>query len=111
MNPEIQKTTSQEDIEKNKAIAIVGYLIFFIPILAAKDSVYAKYHANQALVLFLFWLIGMGISSILMIVLISLCTFVIVGIVGTVLTIIGMMNAANGKMEPLPLIGAINILK
>ena len=38
---------------KNKVMAILAYIIFFIPLLAAKESKFAMYHANQGLVLFL----------------------------------------------------------
>ena len=41
------------DIEKNKLMAVLAYIIFLIPLLAAKDSPFAKYHTNQGLVLFL----------------------------------------------------------
>lgn len=36
-----------EDIEKNKVLSAVAYLLFFIPLLAAPDSKYGKFHANQ----------------------------------------------------------------
>jgi hypothetical protein len=45
-----------DDAEKNKIFGILAYLVFFVPLLAAKDSPYAKYHANQGLVLFLVWI-------------------------------------------------------
>ena len=49
-------TTSEydnDDITKNKAMAILSYLgiLVLIPIFAAKDSKFARYHANQGLVL------------------------------------------------------------
>ena len=46
------------DIEKNKAMGLLGYLIFFIPLLAAKDSAFAKFHANQGFVLFLSFIVA-----------------------------------------------------
>ena len=38
-----------EDAEKNKVMGILAYLgiLVLVPILAAKDSPFAKYHANQ----------------------------------------------------------------
>ena len=35
------------DIEANKMMALLSYIIFFIPLLAAKGSKYAMFHANQ----------------------------------------------------------------
>ena len=45
------------DIEKNKTMAGLAYLIFFLPLLACPDSKYGRYHANQALLLFI---LGLG---------------------------------------------------
>ena len=53
--PQAPAAVSSDDVEKNKAMAIIGYIIpilFFIPLVTeAKDSVYAKFHANQQLIL------------------------------------------------------------
>ncbi len=44
-----------EDADRNKVFGILAYLGFFclVPIIVAKDSPFAKYHANQGLVLFI----------------------------------------------------------
>ena len=44
-----------EDIEKNKFYAILAYIgiLFIVPLLAAPNSKFARYHANQGLVFFL----------------------------------------------------------
>jgi uncharacterized membrane protein len=44
----------KQDIEQNKVLAAVGYLgiLFLIPLLAAKQSKFAQFHAKQGLVLF-----------------------------------------------------------
>ena len=46
---------SPEDINKNKAVAIVAcfWILFFVPLVAAKDSGFAKFYANQGLILFI----------------------------------------------------------
>ena len=53
--------TGQSDAEKNKAMAIVGYIIpilFFIPLVTdAKNSPFAKFHANQQLNLLISWVV------------------------------------------------------
>src|SRR5436305_371519 len=43
------------DVEKNKVFAALAYLglLFLVPLLAAKDSPFAKYHTNQGIALFL----------------------------------------------------------
>lgn len=40
-----------EDIEKGKTMAGLSYLLFFLPLVACHESKYAKFHANQALLL------------------------------------------------------------
>jgi len=106
---------NQSDAEKNKAMAIIGYIIpilFFIPLVTdAKNSPFAKYHANQQLNFLLFAVVGYIISSILMVVLIGFLLYFLVMIASIVFMIMGIINAAKGEMKPLPLIGGINIIK
>lgn len=116
------------DIEQNKVMAILSYfgILVFIPIFAAKDSKFARYHANQGLTLFIalfgWWIVdyiltmllrsllwrGLGLWEIY-----SLCGTVLnlVYIVFTVLAVIGIINALNGKAKELPVIGKYKILK
>ena len=104
-------TTDQfdkDDIEKNKAMGLLAYILFFIPLLAAKDSPFARYHANQGLVLFLCGLI----SSVLWIIpILGWIIAPILSIVITILAVIGIINALNGKAKELPIIGKFKILK
>lgn len=106
---------NQSDAEKNKAMAIIGYIIpilFFIPLVTdAKSSPFAKYHANQQLNFLLFAVVGYIISSILMVILIGFLLYFLVMIASIVFMIMGIINAAKGEMKPLPLIGGINIIK
>ena len=105
-----QETTTPEDIEKNKGMAILAYILFFIPLLTeAKDSKFAMFHANQSLVLVIAGFVGMFASGIIPI----LGWFLlgpIISIAWIVFLIVGIINAANGKMKELPLIGGIHIL-
>jgi uncharacterized membrane protein len=96
-----------EDIEKNKVMALLAYIIFFIPLIAAPNSKFAKYHANQGLVLFLLYIAIIILSNI------SILGFLeyIGGLFVLVLVILGIINAVNGKVKPLPLIGGITIIK
>ena len=98
------------DIEKNRGMAILAYIIFFIPLLAAKESKFAMYHANQGLILFLAAVIINVVGSIIpfigwMIVIPLGNLAVLIG------AILGIIKAAGGKVEPLPLIGKYNLLK
>lgn len=99
----------QEDIEKNKVMAGLAYLIFFLPLLACPDSRFGKYHANQGLVLFIASVAGTIILSIIPIIgwillpLFSIAIFVFV--------ILGLINGIQGKAKELPLIGKFKLLK
>lgn len=46
-----ENTYTPEDIEKNKTIAGLSYFLFFLPLIACPESGYAKFHANQSLIL------------------------------------------------------------
>ena len=97
------------DVEKNKVFAILAYigLLFLVPLLAAKDSKFAMYHANQGLVLFIGWIALSVVSMIPVIGLVALLGYPVM----FVFMILGIINAANGQMKPLPLVGGIQILK
>ena len=113
--PDTTADYTKEDIDKNKVMGVLAYLglLVLVPLLAAKDSKFARFHSNQGLVL----LIAEGICSVLSAIL-SLIPFwlirlpiYLVQIALFVLAIIGIVNAAGGKAKELPLIGKITILK
>ena len=107
-----------EDIKKNKIMGIFAYIswLVIIPLFAAKDSKWARFHANNGLILaiteiglwilfgllgiipyvgFIFWIIGW------------LCSLVPIA-----LSVFGIINAVQGKAKELPVIGGkIKILK
>lgn len=101
---------SPADVEKNKIFAIISYLgiLFIVPLLAAKDSPFAMYHANQGLLLFL---LSIALGAITMIPILGWIIAIVAWIVPLVFMIMGIINAANGQMKPLPLIGEITLLK
>ena len=97
------------DIESNKALGVLAYILFFIPILAAKDSKFAMYHANQGLALFV-CAVGANVASHF----IPLMGWILVPMTSLavlVFMVIGILNASRGEMKPLPLIGGITLLK
>ena len=105
---DITEQFDKDDIEKNKVMGLLAYILFFIPLLAAKDSPFARYHANQGLVLFLAAILS---SVILIIPILGWIIAPILSIVITVLAVIGIINALNGKAKELPVIGKFKILK
>ncbi|HEY8911255.1 MAG TPA: hypothetical protein VIM51_13400 [Desulfosporosinus sp.] len=98
------------DVENNKVMAILAYILFFIPLLAAKESKFAMYHANQGLILFLAALIINVVGTIIPI--IGWLIVIPLGNLAVVIwAILGIIKAAGGKIAPLPLIGKYNLLK
>lgn len=82
-------------------MAILAYFLFFIPLLTdAKDSPFAKFHANQSLLLLIAYVV------------LSFIPFLgwLLWMVVFVFWIIGIINASKGEMKELPLIGGIHIL-
>ena len=94
----------------NKLLAAISYIgiLFLVPLLAAKDDAFARFHANQGLVLFL---VGIVLGIIGIIPFVGPIIAGIGGIVTFVFAILGIINAINGAMKPLPLIGGIEIIK
>jgi len=105
--------TNNTDVEQNKLMAIIGYIIpilFFIPLVTdAKNSPFAKFHANQQLIL----LIAAIAVNVIGAVIPFIGWFIILpfgSIAIFVLAIIGLINAAKGQMKELPAIGGFKII-
>ena len=105
------------DVEQNKVYAILAYigLLFLVPLLAAPNSKFARYHTNQGIVLFIATLVTMGGSMIVAMIPLIGCVAailpVVIGVLAIVLMILGIINAASGQYKPLPIIGHYQILK
>ena len=96
-------------MENNKLMGILSYIgiLVLIPIFAAKDDPFVRYHANQGLVNFIVALVAGVLTAIPIVGIVA----GLVGIVCFVFSILGIINAVKGEMKPLPLIGGIEILK
>jgi len=106
--PDTTALYDSADIEKNKLMAALAYVLFLIPLLVAKDSPFAKYHTNQGLILFI---AGIICSMLLIIPIIGWILAPIISIAITVLAVMGIINALGGKTKDLPIIGKYRILK
>ncbi|UMX48160.1 MAG: DUF4870 domain-containing protein [Candidatus Nealsonbacteria bacterium DGGOD1a] len=89
--------------EKNTGMAMVAYIVFFIPLLTeSKDDPFVKFHVKQGLTLFVAW-IAMGFASMIPLIGWTLAPFLSLAMLA--LMVIGIMNANKGEKKPLPLIG------
>ncbi|MFZ5376293.1 MAG: DUF4870 domain-containing protein [Patescibacteria group bacterium] len=100
-----QTVFTQEDIEKNKGMAIIAYIIFFVPLLTdSKDSPYVKFHVKQAIMLVLASVVVSIAGTI-----IPFIGWFLIAPFGTlallVLWVIGILNAVNGEAKELPVLG------
>ena len=121
--PDTTSYYSRSDIEDNKLMAVLSYLgiLVLIPILAAKDSPFAKFHATQGLNLLIVsvaWSIVSGIIGAILgaigVTFLSVLWSIITWLVSIVIfltMVIGIINAAQGKAKELPIIGGFRILK
>lgn len=98
-----------KDIAEHKAISVFCYItpLIFIPLIAARDSKYAKVHLNHGLALIIFDLL-----------LVLCCIIPVLGwlvygvgiIFSGVLKIIGIVHALKGNVEPLAVVGKYKFL-
>ncbi len=101
---ENQSNTPALSPQKNTGMAVVAYILFFIPLLTeAKKDPFVKYHVKQGLLLFISSVaanIFGGISPWFLWWIDNLLYLALF-----VLMIIGIMNAIKGEEKPLPIIG------
>jgi len=94
--------------QPNTGMAIVAYILFFIPLLTdAKKDPFVKFHVKQGIVVFALAVILWVIRAVMPWYWVwnLYWLFNLVGLAILVFAIIGIINAANGKQEKLPLIG------
>ena len=115
MGTDYTSSFDPQDIEANKGISLVAYILFFVPLLAVPASKFARFHANQGLIVFIiavfcsivqniFWFGSWGFFN----------PFVaVIGVVQVALLaciVYGIINSLNGRAIELPIIGKFRIL-
>ncbi len=98
--------------DPNKWACVIAYIgiLFFVPLLVDRNNQFNRFHANQALVLLITAVIVNLLGTYSPIVIAALVRL-IGGLTIIVLMVMGVLNAANEKMKPLPLIGKFTIIK
>jgi uncharacterized membrane protein len=101
--PQVEAHKESEQLKHNKFMAVVAYILFFIPLLTdSKNDPFVKFHVKQGLVLFIACLAS-GI-----IVRMPVIGWMLMGPLNIflfILWVIGVLNALGGKQKLLPLIG------
>ena len=98
-------------------MGILSYLswLVLIPLIAAPKSPFARFHANQGLILAIIEIaFGIVLGALSLIPVIGIVFNIILSLLGLVFllfSILGIVNAANGKAKELPVIGKIRLIK
>ncbi|MDL2323795.1 hypothetical protein LJC61_01410 [Ruminococcaceae bacterium OttesenSCG-928-A16] len=118
--PDLTEQFDQTDIQNNKILSLFSYLgiLFLVPLLAAKDSKFARFHANQGIALFILsialniasFILGIIFGLIKLSFVATIISWMVYGVI-LVLAIMGIVSAVQGKAKKLPIIGGITILK
>jgi uncharacterized membrane protein len=115
---------TQAEIEDGKVMGILAYILFLIPLFAARDKKFAMFHTEQAIILWIAFIVIYIVMMVLTIVVNMIsstlgCVISILGILPwlayLVLWVMGLLNAIGGKLKELPVIGAygakLNLVK
>ncbi len=109
---------TDKDKEDGKIMAILAYLgiLFVIPLLTSKENKFVMYHVEQGIALFLSWVVIWIVFIFLDPIFYHLVNVTIpcggsilgalVRLFMLILMIMGIMNAAQGKVAQLPVIGS-----
>jgi uncharacterized membrane protein len=111
-----QLTFTEEELEYGRTMAALAYVFFLIPLLAAREQRYAMFHTEQAIVIWIGWIIlriGYGVLHTVFYYSLNIgfCGFGIfnwlIWVVLLVFWVMGLVAALQKKTTPLPLIGDI----
>lgn len=113
-----QVQNGENDVTKNKVISIFSYIgiFFLIPLLGAKESRFAQFHAKQGLALFIAeiccWIISAIVSALTAalwflwpITIILRLVSGLISILPVPFMIIGIINVVHGQEKELPILG------
>ncbi len=99
----------RETNDQARVPSAIGYLFFFVPLIMNPDSKFARYHANQSLILLLLIFLGSSVVSaipyagfFLMILMLLFCF---------VCLIRGIVLALSGKAKRIPFFGKLVIIE
>ena len=94
---------------KGITIATLSYLLFFLPFIFCPDNKYARFHANQGLVLLIFSAVSILIFAFIPVV--GKYFTIFFALISFILLIIGITNALGGRAKRLPVIGEIKLIE
>lgn len=115
VSPKRDAQGTQPDEQQLKVISAVGYLgiLFLLPYLMYPKEKFAVFHANQGLILLIFAVALQIIMAVLAPFTLGLSFLLspLAWLATVALLIVGFINAFNGRMKRLPVIGKFDLLK
>lgn len=111
------KKFDKKDIEENKAMACLSYIIAPVPYFIERKSKWVRYHAIQGMNLFIIFIILSLIVSVINSLILWPFDFLktilrtALNVFGAVYAIIGIVNVCNNQAKELPLINKFKIIK
>ncbi|MBR6967962.1 MAG: DUF4870 domain-containing protein [Ruminococcus sp.] len=104
-----EQTFVPQEVEKNKPLAIIAYIIpilFFLPICGDKNSTYCKFHSNQCLT----WLITLIVMSVVRVILafipvLGVILNLVIWLAILAVLIVFIIGAVKGKAYRIPVVG------
>ncbi|MDO5015523.1 MAG: zinc ribbon domain-containing protein [Eubacteriales bacterium] len=109
---------TKNDRESNRGLALLSYipLLFLVPMLAGKESPYARFHASQGLLMFIIGLIIWAIKGVFYFLwlipvlrIILSVIYSILSIVWLLLTLYLLVTTSQAKAMKLPGIGGVEL--
>lgn len=93
------------DAEQNRLIAAIGYfgILCLVPLLLKKDSPFAQFHGKQGLVLFIAFIALWTVNAVPVF---GQIAWLAGSLAGFCLMIFGAVNAYNGKLWEIPVLGS-----
>ena len=111
------KKFDKKDINENKAMAALSYILAPIPYFLDNKSKWVRYHAIQGMNLLMIFLILSLILSIINNLFLGPFVFVAtilrttLNVFGAIYAITGIVNVCNGEAKELPLINKFKLIK
>src|SRR3989344_289446 len=103
-----KKSAQKVDMQNEKMIAALAYILFFVPLLTTKTP-FTLFHANQGLNLLLLAIAVNVIGTVLPVI----GWFILLplgNIAVLVFAVLGIINALNGEKKELPFIGKYKLV-
>ncbi len=105
-----------QDVQQNKVLGGLGYLVFFIPMLACPSSKFGRFAANQGLIglvlMIAVWLVSMILGWIPLIGwLVSIAAYLANLLIGLLMLYYTFKAVAQGEAKAFPVVGGIQLIK